>query len=151
MSYGYEKNERDVDLETLVGEHELSGVDGDRIMVKDWCDREEPCEVLRFVLDGKTYEAVEDPSDGYRSDMAYFRTTDTPIKNMFAPVKVIGRYRTKGEYSGTDAVLELIDAANGKLILEVGASNVDDYYPSFVANWIPGDMAVNAITAQEEK
>jgi hypothetical protein len=59
-------------------------------------------------------------------------------------VEGFGRWRTQGEYSGTDEVLELIDAANGKVILEVGTSNVDDYYPSFRAGWTPQDMAVNS-------
>ena len=136
---------KSIELETLIGERVLTGVDTDVVRVKtyEWRE-EEPCEVLRFILDGVTYEAIEDPSDGYRSDMQGCYVTDTPVKNMFAPVKVVGRFRTKGEYSGTDAVLELIDAANGKVILEVGTSNVDDYYPSFVAGWHPGDMAVNA-------
>lgn len=137
-----------IDLQTLVGERLLSGVDGDTMRLKQYEWREEePCEVLRFVLDGITYEAIEDPSDGYRSNMAGCYITDTPVKNTFAPVKVIGRWRTKGEYSGTDEVLELIDAANGKVILSVGTSNVDDYYPSFEAHWTPEDMAVNARAA----
>lgn len=135
-----------IDLQTLVGEHELSGVDTDTAMVKmyEWREEPEPCEVLRFVLDGVTYEAIEDPSDGYRSSMAGCYVTTAPVKNTFAPVKVVGRWRTKGEYSGTDEVLELIDATNGAVILEVGTSNVDDYYPGFCGHWHPQLMAINA-------
>lgn len=144
------KEERQgIKLASLVGEHLLSGVDSDTIHVKQytWRDDMTPCAVLRFVLDGKTYEAVEDPDDGYRNAMEGLYATDTPVKNMFAPVKVIGRHRTKGEHRGVDDVLELIDAANGKVILEVGTDNTDDYYPSFVASWHPGEMAVNAEAA----
>lgn len=62
---------------------------------------------------------------------------------------MVARIRTKGEYSGTDDVLELLDVANGKLILEVGTSNVDDYYPGFVATWTPENMAVNSESLRE--
>jgi hypothetical protein len=137
---------KNIELPTLVGEHLLSGVDSDTINVPKYYDPSytEPCEVLRFTLDGVTYEAIEDPSDGYRSSMQGLYVTDTPIRNAFAPIKVVGRYRTKGEYSGTDEVLELIDAANGNVILEVGTTNADDYYPCFCGHWHAGRMAVNA-------
>jgi len=138
-----------IDLESLVGEHLLSGVDGDTIQIKRWYgDSTEPAEVLRFILDGVTYEGIEDPSDSYRSSMQGLFLTDTPVKNTFNPVKVVGRYRKKGAYSGTDDVLELIDAANGKVILEVGTENVDDYYPGFCAHWRPENLAVNQGHAQ---
>ena len=143
-----EKKRESIDLQSLVGEHELSGVDRDVIQVPRWYGEEtEPAEALRFVLDGVTYEAVEDPGDGYRNSMEGCYVTETPVKNTFAPVKVIGRWRTESQYSGTDEVLELIDAANGKVILEVGTSNVDDYYPGFEATWTPEDMAVNGNAA----
>lgn len=135
---------KSIDLESLVGEHLLSGVDGDTIQVKKWTDVMEPAEVLRFVLDGITYEGIEDSNDGYRNSMEGLYVTETPVRNVFAPVKVVGRYRNKGEYSGTDDVLELIDAANGEVVLEIGTSNVDDYYPGFCASWYPGLLAVNA-------
>jgi hypothetical protein len=136
---------KNIDLETLVGERELSGVDRDTVQVPRYWpeDETEPAEALRFILDGVTYEAVEDPGDGYRNSMRHCRITETPVKNTFAPVKVVGRWRTKGEYSGVDEVLELLDSANGKAILEVGTSNIDDYYPSFEARWSPELMACN--------
>lgn len=139
-----------IDLQTLVGEHELSGVDFDTIQVPRWynSDDTEPAEAIRFILDGITYEAVEDPCDGYRNSMEGCYVTSTPVKNTFAPVKVIGRWRTEGQYSGTDEVLELIDAANGNVILEAGTLNVSDYYPSFKASWHPQLMAVNAVPAR---
>lgn len=136
-----------IDLETFVGEHQLSGAEYDTLQVPRWYgeDETEPAEAIRFVLDGVTYEAVEDPGDGYRNSMkACYVGGTAPVKNTFAPIKVVGRWRTKGEYSGVDEVLELIDAANGKVILEVGTSNIDDYYPSFEAAWHPQNMAVNA-------
>jgi hypothetical protein len=142
---------QNIDLKTLVGEHELSGVDGDTIQVKRWYsgDETEPAEALRFVLDGVTYEGIESPDDGYRNSMEGLYVTETPVRNAFAPVRVVGRYRDKGEYSGTDDVLELIDVANGAVILEIGTENVDDYYPGFCAHWHPERMAVNKPLAQD--
>lgn len=135
---------KSIDLASLVGPHELSGVDTDVIQVKNYADYEEPCDVLRFILDGVTYEAIEDPSDGYRSSMEGCYVTGAAVKNKFAPVRVIASHRTKGDHNDTDDVLELRDADNGKVILEVGTRNVDDYYPCFVGSWHPGEMAINA-------
>lgn len=138
-----------VDLETLVGERQLSGVDFDKMEVKryEWSkddDDKETVEVMRFILDGVTYEAIEDPSDGYRSSMRGCYVTDVAIKNSFAPVPVLGSWRTEGSSYGKDAVLELRDRANGKVVLEVGTENVDDYYPGFAAHWLPSNLAINA-------
>jgi hypothetical protein len=86
---------------------------------------------------------MEDPNDGYRSAMKELRISAEPITNMFPAVDVVAHHRTQGKFSGMDDVLELIDVANGKVVLEVGTDNVDDYYPGFVANWIPKNLAIN--------
>ena len=52
-----------MELKDLVGLHELSGVDTTTEMIETWGENY----VVRFVLDGKTYKAIEDPEDGYRS------------------------------------------------------------------------------------
>lgn len=130
-----------VELQDLVGEHVLTGVDfgtGPR----DAYDYEDP-NTMTFVLDGVAYRITEDPSDGYRSSMREIAVVENSVSNTFAPVKVVARYREKGEYHPHDEVLELIDAANGKVILEAGTSNTDDYYPWFTANFWPEKMAVN--------
>lgn len=58
-------------LNDLVGAHKLSGVDRLYEKVESY-SRYDPDsgEVFRFELDGVTYGAHEDPSDGYRSMMA---------------------------------------------------------------------------------
>ena len=57
-------------LNDLVGAHKLSGVDRLYEKVESY-SRYDPDsgEVFRFELDGVTYGAHEDPSDGYRSMM----------------------------------------------------------------------------------
>jgi hypothetical protein len=43
------------------------------------------------------------------------------------------------EVSNND-ILHLRSAKTGKLILSVGTSNTDDYYPSFVSDFVPETM-----------
>jgi len=131
-------------LSKLVGEHLLDAVDFSDEQVKTWGNRFEACQVMRFRLDGKCYTATEDPCDGYRSCMLELAVSeDAEMNNVFAPMKVIGRYRTKGSHGDQDDVLELIDAVTGQIVIEVGTESVDDYYPGFVASFHPEVMAHN--------
>jgi len=78
-------------------------------------------------------------------------SNDANMINVFPAVDVIGKHRTKSEYGQEDNVLELVDAVTGRVVLEVGTDNVDDYYPGFVASFHPENMATNAeIAAAEE-
>ncbi|MBK7357536.1 hypothetical protein [Propionivibrio sp.] len=134
-----------MELKELAGEHLFDAVDFSDEQVKTWGDEFEACQVMRFRLDGNVYVAVEDPSDGYRSCMNELTVCeDATMKNVFEPVKVIGRHRDKGTYNSIDDVLELIDAGTGKVVLEVGTENTDDYYPCFVAAFHPEAMTPNA-------
>lgn len=137
-----------MELKELCGEHLLSGVDRDTKRVKEsWGDGFENCDSISFALDGVIYTAVEDPSDGYRSSMRELLVGGEPIKNTFAPVLVIGRMREDGEYHEVNDVLELVDACTGKPVLCVGTGNTDDYYPYWVAEWSPENMACNSNAA----
>lgn len=118
-----------VELESLVGKHILSGVD---------LGTQGEASTIVFLLDGKTYMAVEDPDDGYRSSLGTFEMTDLVVKNVFEGQEVVGSMS-----SGSDTTLELTDAATGKIVLRVGTDNSDDYYPSFVSEFTPENMAAN--------
>lgn len=134
-----------MELKELAGEHLLDAVDFSNEQVKTWGEQFEDCQVMRFRLDGKVYVAVDDPDDGYRSHMNDLTVSeDATMKNVFEPVKVIGRHREKGSYGDVDDVLELIDAGTGQLVLEVGTESTDDYYPCFVASFHPEAMTPNA-------
>lgn len=134
-----------MELKDLTGAHQLDAVDFSNEQVKTWGEEFEACQVIRFRLDGKCYIATEDPSDGYRSSMRDIAVDlAAEMKNVFPPLSVIGRHRTKGTYGHEDDVLELIDAATGRTVLEVGTESVDDYYPGFVASFHPEAMAHNA-------
>lgn len=131
-----------MELTDLIGEHVLSGVDFSNEDVLTWGENYEPCQVMRFRLDGVVYQVVEDPSDGYRSSMRDITTSDVPIKNEFEGVRVVGRHDTGDAHDRND-ILVLMDIVSGKDVLWCGTSNFDDYYPSFVANFTPENMAVN--------
>lgn len=138
------KNFENVPFESLVGEHLLDAVDESTEQVKSWFGESmENVNCIRFRLDGVVYTAVEDPDDGYRSSMEKLFVSQDEMKNVFASVKVLARIDEKGEYGDRAEVLELLDLANGKVILRVGTENCDDYYPCFVASWKPENMAVN--------
>lgn len=118
-----------VALESLVGKHKLSGVD---------FGQQGEATTIVFILDGKTYMAVEDSDDGYRSSLGTFEVTDTVVKNTFEPQEVTCTYD-----GGSNDTLEIIDAITGKIVLRVGTDNSDDYYPSFVDEFSPQNMAIN--------
>lgn len=135
-----------MELKDLVGEHLLTGVDFCTQQVKqyDWSDDLENCQVVRFCLDGVVYVAIEDPRDGYRSYLGQLITDNTnTMSNQFPAQRVLGVHRTQGRYEDTDDILELIDIITGKVVLEVGTHNCDDYYPSFVSSFHPEAMAIN--------
>lgn len=56
--------------------------------------------------------------------------TDEEPKTSFKAVKVVGKMR-----DGDNRTLELTHAKTGKLVLEVGTDNTDDYYPWYVASF----------------
>jgi len=133
-----------------VGKHKLSGVD--RLFDYRNLDlRFGPTDVFRFVLDGKTYTAVEDPEDGWRSALQELYISDDPVANQFPPIEVVATLETGRrlrDWLGRDIgneheLLQLHDARNGKLIMEVGTIYVNDYYPEFVAWFDPTGMYVN--------
>jgi len=132
-----------VTLDSLVGEHTLDAVDTFVQSVNTYGTNFEDASVIRFRLDGVTYTAIEDPSDGYRSSMeSLFVSTDAEVNNVFPPNRVVGRKKENDQYA-VNNTLELVDAVTGKVVLEVGTDNTDDYYPSFVSAFWPEHMAVN--------
>ena len=137
----------EISLIDLVGNHTLDAVDFTNEEMDLWNDGyTEHCQVIRFRLDGVCYMAIENPDDGYRSSMKSLVICESPnMKNVFPPLSVIGRHRGNTTYSEDD-ILELIDAVTGKTVLEVGTTNVDDYYPCFTAWFNPEGMAHNETT-----
>jgi len=130
-----------VALKDLAGAHTLTGVDLTNETIKAWYDKDvyEDAQYFSFRLDEKTYTAIEDPSDGYRSSMQEIGVSDHALKNTFPPVQVVGVY---DESDLSDDTLTLIHAVTGKPILRVGTDNADDYYPCFVSEFHPEALGI---------
>jgi hypothetical protein len=134
-------------LEELVGNYLLDAVDFSEETVKDnYGDGFEHCSVCRFRINSVVYIAAEDPADGYRSTMSDLKEDkEAVMKNTFPPVEVIGKYRDKGKWGNEDDIIEFIDVKTGKIVLEIGTENTDDYYPCYVASFHPEAMAINIV------
>lgn len=136
------KQDEDIKLESLVGKHILTGVDTGTIKVKNWGEMED-ANFIRFVVDGVAYMAVEDPSDGYRSSMKSLMISDEKCTNIFPKHIVMGKMKSNSNWGEND-ILELYDINNGRLVLSVGTSNTDDYYPCFEAQFTPENLSINS-------
>lgn len=145
MASGHTTGEREVmdvneaiELESLVGLHELSGVSFDTIppeqpLGSSYGDANR----CTFIIDGVAYQAIEDPDDGYRSSLdCLLKCSAADVTNTFTPIKVLGAMR-----GGNADVIDFADVRNGKVILSVGTENTDDYYPWFEATWTPENIA----------
>ena len=130
-------------LEDLLGKRILTGVGESTGKIVDYCGDEVNSDRISFILDGVTYTAIEDPSDGYRSAMKEL-IVGGEVKNTFPPCEVLCRKAPDNEYVKNDA-LQMIDTTTGKVVLTVGTQNFDDYYPSFWAEFNPGHMAINQV------
>ena len=134
-----------MELKDLVGLHKLYGVDMSTERIKEeWGDSFEACQVINFILDKKTYTAIEDPSDGYRSSMREIKLSKVVIKNVFEPCRVMGVMRRRGRDDGDPDIIDFIDVKTGKTVLSVGTSYADDCYPCFVAEFTPENMVINS-------
>jgi hypothetical protein len=91
-----------------------------------------------FSMSGRIYLVFEDPNDGYRSSAS-------PLISFAGSGYEIGwrypeylRHPVLCSMVGLgNEVLEMHSAETGKLVFRVGTDNSDDYYPSYVAEWIP--------------
>lgn len=129
-----------MELKDLVGEHELSGLD--TFIKKATETYYDDANGYRFVLDGVTYCAIEDPEDGYRSSLGSLEISTEAVDYNFPAQKVVGKMRSDDEYARND-VIEFYDAITNKLVLAVGTDNWDDYYPCCVMEWHPENLAIN--------
>ena len=110
------------------------------IKVYEWSDSYEDSERTKFILGGVTYLAKEDPSDGYRSSMIPLEILrrNAKVKNTFNPIQVFVKHYKKTEHgfsSDNDDDILVVMNMKGEAILEIGTSNVDDYYPSYICNY----------------
>ncbi|AWY06821.1 MAG: hypothetical protein [Caudoviricetes sp.] len=103
---------------------------------------EEPCDVLLFTLDGVTYRMVEDPDDGYRSYCDDLTVSEKPPRYSFPPVRVVCSMMENTGFENNECIV-MRDVANGKVILEAGTKNYDDWYPYCHFSYTPENMDCN--------
>lgn len=125
-------------LEDLIGPHKLTYAA--RTDIKHPFDYDKDCIV--WGMDGKIYMAIEDINDGYRSSLGLIFVADGDMYELssypeFINRNVIVRHVTKSEYYGVSDIVEFIDIETGHLWMRLGTDNIDDYYPSFIAQWYP--------------
>ena len=142
---GGEDKMKKVDLLDLLGEHTLDGVDLYVEAIRDYGGELQDAEAIRFRLDGVAYTAIEDPSDGYRSSLGQLFIGGA-VNNSFPPVRVLAMKKPNNKHGGENDTLLFVDLVTGKIVLEVGTDNTDDYYTSFVSSFSPENMATNAST-----
>lgn len=118
------------------GLHVLSGVDLFDVTIGG-----EIANMVLFEMDGQSYLAAEDPSDGYRSSLKYIEKSRKKVKNRFKPVKVTGVVEFTEQH---DLISFFRYKTRSKaLVLQIGTANCDDYYPSFVGHFDPKALGRN--------
>ena len=139
-----------IKLKELEGDHILSGVElGQAMHKRDGWPEKDYCNYVKFTIDGIHYRVFEDPSDGYRSYCEDLEIVDNPCNTRLPDIEVEVKYISVKHLGDSDFwtedcdVIQFIDKANGKLILEVGTENVGDWYPSCVFHYYPENMACN--------
>lgn len=92
----------------------------------------------RFKIGSQVFEALEDPSDGYRSYLQSVEVVDkeaakksTFFKKAVDTVKIFERHDL--DMNG----YVLVSTVDGHVWLEFGTDETDDYYPCFVFRYTP--------------
>lgn len=94
-----------------------------------------------FKLGDQVFEAVEDPSDGYRSYLGSIELAKTDGLIFFdQPLDMVTvravRTDDHGRHTGFDGY-EMISVADGHVWLRIGTEDWDDYYPLFIFEYHP--------------
>ena len=126
-------------FEALAGSHVLSGVEICQVDSYNVSGIKGSVGCIKFTLDGVTYRALENPSDGYRSWMEELETTNESCKYKLPNTDVVCMVNT----SGDGLFLEFVDVVNGKIFMRIGTSNYNDYYPCCVFEYTPENLHYN--------
>lgn len=121
-------------LSDLVGMHTLDAV-GESIGGGMGDDAAE-ARIFYVRLDGIVYRFAEDTSDGYRSCLGDIATVEPPecLALVHPPMVVEARLHP---IPHNNDVVYFVNERTGLVVLELGTTNTDDYYPSFISHWVP--------------
>lgn len=92
-----------------------------------------------FKIGNLIFEAIEDPSDGYRS---YLDSVDMITSDREAKLEEIKKFFPKNPIAKVKIVadkdwINIIDSRQGHLWLSIGTDHSDDYYPNFYFTYAP--------------
>lgn len=134
-----------MELVSLVGTHQLSGVETGQTIIRNIWGEQDNCQFVKFTLDGVHYMAIEDPDDGYRSMCRDLVISDEPPKYSFPPQTMICtmKERDRDIFGEEHDVIVMKDSITGEIVLEVGTGNYRDYYPYYHFEYNPEGMACN--------
>jgi len=118
----------------------LSGWDNGPKMSSDRNYYQDANSVL-FILDGVTYQAIEDPDDGYRSSLSEIFITDLKC-NKFNPHIVNAKYRIEPFYRHD--IIDFYDIITNKIVMSLGTNHEDSWYPCCEMYFDPKNLAINA-------
>ncbi len=104
-----------------------------------------------IVVDGKTYLAIEDPDDGYRS-YAYITVPENfvvEVTNQFEPqIVYVHNFHDTGEeedgWMTRDEYGIRFDNQYGQTVLSVSTDHSDSYYPIGMVEYNPENLPCNA-------
>lgn len=124
-----------VEFADLIGDHVLYGVEFGSIKCKgSYRGFDEEANYILFNLDGITYQAIENPDDGYRSMLSGIRIVDQEVKP-FAGGKKEG-YPVEVRYDESDhEILDFYLKPTQPVqdsVLCIGTDNSCAYYPTCI-------------------
>lgn len=120
-------------LKELCGKHILQGVELMSIESKN---------AVAFKLDGIVYLAIENEADGWRSYCEELRISNKDVRFHIPDTDVMCSMM-KNTFSELNNVLIITDINTGKIVLEVGTKNCDDYYPYCHFEYHPENLIWN--------
>ena len=135
-------------LENLCGKHKLLGIEQMTVQRPSlWNDDElEDRNGVAFRMDGVTYLAVENPEDGYRSHCENLEEIPNIPRYRIPDIAVVCSMKpndTNGFGSGNHNILVVTDEITGKVVMEIGTENYDDYYPCYIFEYTPENLVCN--------
>lgn len=128
--------EKELELEDLEGEHEVSGIEFDIVSVYSYDESNR----MTVIIDGIPLGFIEDPNDGWRSTFGEVQVGKPNVSNVFEPIKLKFVYIREHDEDRYGIFEGIVGYHGDKEVLKIGTDNVDDYYPICVLEWNPTSL-----------
>lgn len=134
--------DKNITLESLCGVHLLQGFELTEQNIERYGSLCE-CNVVKFMLDGITYIAIEDPEDGWRSYCDEIKVSPEKPKYPIPDCEVSCTMKSNQNDGYQHDVLVGTDTHTGLIVFEIGTMYADDYYPYCCFEYHPENMFCN--------